>query len=213
MTRRATPRLIDPVALSEVDSTITRGPVSLPLPRGRVLTAAVLWAAGAGLLLHVASLIYMSLDFRSTGVDSVLVDISIALLALPIPVLGIVCAIKALTHLVTAVWPGRVGVFATPSELTLAMGPRGARTYDVERLTVQYPFELEDEERGTYEAYLPPEKQFVTILPTITHPDAREPINKTMLNFLGGTEEDLAVAFRPIVAVWRDERPGDEDEN
>lgn len=193
------------MVLIEADSTFTRGPVSLPLPRGRVLTAAVLWAAGAGLLLHIASLIYLSLDFRSTGVDSVLVDVSVALLALPIPVLGIGCALKSLVHLLTAVWPGRVGVFATPNELTLAMGPRGTRTYAVERLTVQYPFELDDEERGTFEAYLPPEKQFVTILPTITHPGVREPINKTMLNFLGGTEEDLAVAFRPIVSVWRGE--------
>jgi hypothetical protein len=177
-----------------------------PAARARAVTRGTLWAA-ASLLLAIASFtIYRSLQFGSSVAGGRLVAIAIGVGALPLLILTVITAVQAIRWLGLAVWPGRAGVFATAASLTLRFGPFGTQRFEAAALDVKYPFELSgDFEDGGFEAFLPEEHQLASFLPRIAHPDAREPINRTILRYAAGTEAQIAAGLRPAIQRWRED--------
>ncbi len=178
--------------------------IRVPLARLRALTRAVFWSVvscAAGL---AVTMIFGRLQFHPTGISNRLVDYSIAVTLLPLAPLAIFSAIRALRWLALCVWPGALGVYASEEALILRLGSFGTRRYDAARLDVRYPFELSgDIDDGAFEAFLPQEEQLASLLPRITHPDARQPLNLVMLRYAGGSESELAHRLRPMLDKWR----------
>ncbi len=182
--------------------------ITLPVSRGRALTRSVIWAAPAVVGIAVTLVIYPNLDlFAVNGVNR-LVAWSAAIAALPIPIALTICGFKSVRYLALSVWPGRVGVHADSRNLVLALGPFGTRRFDAARLDARYPFEQSKDEavEDGFEAYLPQEEQMARFVPRMTHPDATEPIHRTLLRFCKGDEIDIASKLQPVLAVWRGEQ-------
>src|SRR3989304_7964287 len=102
----------------------------LPIARLRAAGRALLWSVPAGLLGVTYFLIYTSLHFVPSGVSNRLVDYSVALISLPIPLTALWSAFKGARWLLLSLWPAPVGVFADERALTLRLGPFGTRSYD-----------------------------------------------------------------------------------
>jgi len=178
--------------------------VTLPASRSRAASRALLWSAPTALLGATTALIYGRLNFVPSGISNRFVDYSLAVAASPIPLAAVLSLIKALRWWLLCLWPTPVGVFADRSHLQFQLGPFGSRRYDTARMEVRYPFELAGEaEAGSFEAFLPEEQQFATLLPRITHPDAPEPLNRVILRFAAASEADAASALRPVLELWR----------
>jgi hypothetical protein len=178
--------------------------VHLPLARGQAGMRGLMWGLPA-LLLGAASVgIYSGLRFAPSGISSRLVDFSIAVIASPIPLTGLFCFLRAARWLALAFWPGSLGITAAPAELVFRLGPFGSRRYDAARLNVQYPFEMDAEAvESTFEAYLPEEQQMEQFLPHLSHPEAPEPLHRTIFRFAKGSEAELAKTLRPMIDLWR----------
>jgi hypothetical protein len=178
--------------------------VVLSVARARAASRALVCSVPAFLLTMTTVLIYGRLNFVPTGVSNRLVDYSIAAISLPIPLIAVWTALKALRWLLLAVWPARLGVVADADNLTLHFGPFGNRTYDAPRLDVRYPFELsQDADGGGFEAFLPEDEQRAKLLPRILHPDAREPLSRVILRLVKDSEPDAARALRSTIDRWR----------
>jgi len=178
--------------------------IVLPVSRGRAASRALVCSVPAILLGITTMLIYGRLNFVPTGVSNRLVDYSIAVIALPVPLIAAWTAFKALRWLLLALWPASVAVVAEVDTLTLRLGPFGTRTYDASTLDVRYPFELsQDADGGGFEAFLPEEEQRAKLLPRILHLTAREPLHRVILYFVKESEPNIARALRPIVDRWR----------
>ena len=182
----------------------------LPLARGSTLASASLWVLPAVGLGGVAVAVFSQLQFIPSGVSNRLVDYSLALLMIPIVLGAAAFAIRAAGLACMAVWPGSVGVYAGRDELTIKMGPFGTRRYDVGRLDVRYPYELPaDDGEDQFEALLPQERQMAELIPKITHPDARELIDRTIRRMAGGPEDNIVRMLRPAIDFYRAVREGD----
>jgi hypothetical protein len=167
-----------------------------------------LWLSAAIILVLLARLIYGRLTFVSTGASNALVDYSVAIIALPIPILGLVLLIVGLRWILLAVWPAKLGIEASENELILRLGPFGTKRFDADRIEVRYPFELRDDEADVgFEAYLPEETQYATFVPRMIHPEAREAIHRTILRFASVDEKAAAAALGPILRQWRERNP------
>jgi len=166
---------------------------------------AILWFTPAIVLGVAAWLIFRSVNVTASGLTNRLVEWSIVLAGLPVAASAIVTALLSLRWLLLTFWPATVGVEVDKDALHGRWGPFGSRRFDARRLRIRYPFELigRDDEDAGFEAYLPEEEQVARLLPRITHPDAHEPLNKTMLKFLAASEADAAGALQPALAYWR----------
>jgi hypothetical protein len=179
-------------------------PIVLPVARARAAGRALVWSVPAGLLGVTSFLIYTSLHFVPSGVSNRLVDYSVALISLPIPLTALWSVFKGGCWLLLSLWPVPVGVFADERTLTLRLGPFGTRSYDAARMDIRYPFELsQDDEGGGFEAFLPEEEQRMRLLPRILHPNAREPLNRVILRFVQPSEEEAVRSLRPLLDYWR----------
>jgi len=178
--------------------------VVLPIARSRAAGRALVWSVPAGLLGVTSFLIYTSLHFVPSGVSNRLVDYSVALISLPIPLTALWSVFKGGCWLLLSLWPAPVGVFADERTLTLRLGPFGTMGYDAARLDLRYPFELsQDDEGGGFEAFLPEEEQQMRLLPRILHPSAREPLNRVILRFVQPSEEEAVRSLHPLLDHWR----------
>ena len=183
---------------------IVEDAIFLPLSRGRAATRAILWAVPTLLLGAAAFVVYSRLHFVPTAVSNRIVDYAVAVAALPLPVVCVICAIRTVRYLLVVVWPSSLGVYARTPALELRLGPFGTIVYPGRELIIRYPFELSgDEENGGFEAFLPEEEQLARLLPRITHPQAKKPIHRTILHFIAGGESDIARALRPAIELWR----------
>jgi hypothetical protein len=186
-------------------SPVVAAPIAvLPVSRSRAASRALVCSVPAILLGLTTILIYGRLNFVPTGVSNRLVDYSIAAISLPMPLIAVWSALKALRWLLLALWPASVAVVAEVDSLTLRLGPFGTRTYDAPRLDVRYPFELsQDAEGGGFEAFLPEDEQRDKLLPRILHPAAREPLHRVILRLVKESEPDAARTLRPLIDRWR----------
>ena len=176
----------------------------LPLHRGSTLASASLWLLPAVGLGGVAVAVFSQLHFIPSGTSNRLVDYSLAVLMIPIVLGAAAFAIRAAGLACMAAWPGSVGVFAGPDELTIKMGPFGTKRYDVARLDVRYPYELPaDDGEEQFEALLPHERQVAELIPRITHPDARELIDRTIRRMAGVSEDNIVRILRPAIYFYR----------
>jgi hypothetical protein len=181
--------------------------VFVPLSRGRAATQAVLWTVPSLLLGAATIIVYQPLQFAPTVVSSHIVDYAIAVAALPLPALSVLSAIRAVQHLLAVIWFSKLGVYASEGLLALRFGPFGTVEYPAKELDIRYPFELSgDFEDGGFEQYLPEEEQIGRLLPRITHPQAKLPINRTILRYVAGDETDIAAKLRPMIECWRTEK-------
>lgn len=180
--------------------------VFIPFARGRAVTRATLWAVPALLLGAAAAIIFSRLDFRPTAVSSGIVDYAIAIAALPLAVVAVVSGLRTVQHVLAAVWPGPLGIQADREYLQLFLGPFGMRGYRVVELDVRYPFEMEDEDGGGFEQFLPEVEQMARMLPRIIHRGTKVPINRTILRFAAGDEAAIASGLLPVIQHWRSEK-------
>lgn len=192
--------------MTEQDGAGTIGAVWVPAARGRAVVRGAWWAVLAALTGACTVLLYGSLDFRPSPVTNRLVEYCIAVAGSPILVIALGSLFRTLQWLLLAVWPSPVGIRADGQRLTFALGPFRTRSFAASRLDVRYPFELIDEEEGSYEAYLPEEKQLSRFVPRLRYPGSDEQINRTLLRFAAGQEPDIAGALRPIFEQWRASR-------
>lgn len=148
------------------------------------------------------------MQFGPTATSNRIVDYAIAIAALPLPAVGVVCAIRAVRHFLAVVWCSRLGVYASEISLRLHFGPFGTVEYPAKELDIRYPFELSgDFEDGGFEQYLPEGEQIARLLPRITHPRVKVPINRTVLQFVSGDEASIASMMRPVIEQWRRRNP------
>lgn len=178
--------------------------VCWPIARGRALSRGLLYAATAFLLAALTMLIYQPLTSSLRGGSNRVVDLSIAVMASPLPLLCIAAAWISVRWLLLAAWPAKVGVEATVDELVCRFGSFGTKRFDAGRIETRYPFELADEDvDGGFEAFLPEQQQMEEFLPRMLHPEANEPINRLIQKFSMGTEADVAAALGPMIRKWR----------
>ena len=170
------------------------------------MTWAILWTVPTAMLGGAAILLFGRVDIPPTGVNSPFVEYSVALLALLMMIATLIVGWLMLRAVLLAIWPSRVGIDATAEDLTLRLGPYGTRRYPANELEVRYPFELLEAgeiDEGTFEAYLPEERQRAEVLPRIVHRRADEPISRTILNFTNISEKEVAGLLRPYINAWR----------
>ena len=104
-----------------------------------------------------------------------------------------------------------IGITGAVALLVFAMDyfipAMGTKKFDVEKLNIQYAFELENEltDEG-FEAYLPEEVQMRLFLPRLTHPLADGRINQMILDYVTSDEESAAAAMRPAIERWRSQQ-------
>lgn len=178
--------------------------IRVPVARLRAWTRAVLWSVAACVPGATVVLIFGRLDFRPTGISNGLLDYAIGFAVLPLALLAIVSAVKALRWLLLCVWPGTVGVYASEEALMMRLGSFGTQRYDAARLDVRYPSEFSaDVDDGGVEAFLSMEEQRTSFLPRITHPESTEPLNVVILRYVSGSESEVAGMLRPVLDKWR----------
>ncbi len=177
---------------------------ALPVSRTRALTRALVWVAPAAVLTVATLSIYRWLNFVPSGVSNRIVEYSIAAIALPLPAAALWTALNALRWLLFALWPAKLGVFASKTDLTLRLGPFGVRSFDAARLDIRYLFELAgDEDDAGFEGFLPEEQQRETLLPRMVHPNSKQPLHRVILRFSSASELDAARILRPALDHWR----------
>jgi hypothetical protein len=160
--------------------------------------AGLISAVGAGITLTV----FPNLSVKG-GVNRV-VDWAMAIITLPAPLVSLFALWRAIRWLSLSLWPGPVGITVTPEGIRTQLGLIESRTYDAKRLIVRYPFELAEElDEGSFEAYLPEEKQMETLVPRITHPSAQRPLQEILMRFTLCDEGELARRLRPLIERWR----------
>jgi hypothetical protein len=178
--------------------------IHVPLDRTRALGRALVIGMLAAVLGTATTLVYSRLDFAASGPTNRLVDYSLAAGMLPLAVVALIAAWKAMGALALALWPARMGISATSERLWIRLGPLGTHTYDARRLAVKYPFELlDDGEDESFESYLPEEEQMARFLPMLKHPDKPEGLKEIILRHAKGTESDVARCLRPAIDAWR----------
>ena len=178
--------------------------IRLPLSRSKGLTRGTLWGLAAVLILTAVWAVVQRLNFVPTAFSNRLVDYCIALLAVPVILLALLCVFRSLQWVLLAVWPTRIGVFAESNKLTLCFGPFGTRDYDTNGLDIRYPFELSEEDAGEggFEALLPEEEQRRSFLPRMFDVRTRVEVDRLTLKFASVFEGDLAAQLEPLIAHW-----------
>lgn len=177
--------------------------VRLKVSRLRALTRSLLWVAAAAIGFSVTWIIYSGLSFQASGADSRIVDMGIALAGLPVVVVTLILTWHGLRYFLLSIWLGSLHIEATACQLVLQLGPFGLRRFEVENLTIQYPFELDNPEEVGFEAFLPEAQQLATMLPKMTYPHYGEPVNRTILRFCAGMEAEAAGRLKLAIVVWR----------
>lgn len=178
--------------------------IFLPASRLRGLSRALLAGMLSAIGVVVTVSVFPDLNLWASGATNRVVDWAIALIALPAPLISLFALWRAIRWLSLSLWPGPVGITATPEGIQTRLGLIESRTYDAKRLVIRYPFELAEElDEGSFEAYLPEEKQLETLMPRLTHPEARRPIQEILMQFGSGDEGDLARRLRPLIERWR----------
>ena len=187
--------------------------IELPIGRSKGFTRAALWSVLAVLLVLPLRAVFERLNFVPTAFSNRVVDYAVALIAIPVVLMAIVCVARSLQWLSLAFWPRRIGVYAAESKLILRLGPFGTRSYDPTKLEVCYPFERNEEDDGEsgFEALLSEEEQRKSLLPSMFDTGTRVRIDRLILRFALGSESDLAAKLRPLLDRWQSAmRPDDQ---
>jgi hypothetical protein len=166
----------------------------------------VLLGAPAAMLVVATVAVFSALAARPGSLPSGLVEASVWILVLPLPLLALLLGLVALRWLLLAFWPASIGVCAKSDFLNLAFGPFGTKRLNAEELDIRYPFDCEDDEvedERTFEAFLPEEKQIQMFLPRISHPSSTALLDRRILKFTGLEEEEAAAKLAPVILLWR----------
>ena len=187
--------------------------VTLNVSRERALTRCAIWTALAIVLWSATWSVYDDLVFPTPGQTNRLVDLSIAIVALPFPLLGLFAGVKALQWLLLFAWPGVTGINVSSYGIDLRLGPFGTKRYAACELTIAYPYELLDGDSDPgVEAHLPIEQQHESFLPRISHPSRGVPINQTILKFVSMNEAAIVAALFPRISAWREGQGATDEE-
>lgn len=193
----------EPGATDEVDALKT-GKIHIPVTRLGALVRGVIQGSAAVACAALTGLVYGSLTWNRPDLGRLLVDVSIAIIALPMPIVALVTAFGGLRWLALALWPARLGIDADDTALTLRFGPFGTRRYEANQLRAVYPFETDgDPAELGFEAFLPPEQQIETLLPRMTYRSESVPVDRLVLRFAAGSEREIVAALRPAIGLWR----------
>lgn len=179
--------------------------ITIPVSRSRALTRAIIWFVPTALCAVLTYAIYSRLNFIPSAISNRLVDYGLAILSLPVPVIGVIFAVRTVRWLLLAAWPKPVLILATDEKLAFHLGPFGNREFDAARLTIRYPYELledSDEDPG-FEGYLPEEDQHEKLLPRITYPGHAKTLDQLIASFSSLAEAATIAALRPAIDRWR----------
>jgi len=180
--------------------------IFVPIRRASSMARALLRLAPAVAMAAALWFVLMNLSFARGGSSSTIVDVAVAVALVPFLLCTVALGVTGLRWLALACWPRPTGIRADATELTLALGPFGTRRYESDQLEIRYLFEQDEhEEPDTFEALLPPETQIRSLLPTMRHPTAKEPLDRVVMRFVGGSESTVAQTLRPMLARWRNE--------
>ncbi len=172
--------------------------------RSAAFMRGVLWVASSTLCGIATVVVFQTLDFSPAGASHRLVDVSIAIVTLPVAACGLYLAVLGLRWIGLAAWPGSVGIIATNDELSLLLGPFGTKRFDTAQLDLKYAFELSaDEDEGGFESFLPEEEQMAKFLPRMLHPSTKDRIDPMLLKFAQRPEAEVARSLRPAFDKWR----------
>jgi len=180
------------------DSTIT-----ILVSRSRALFRAAIWGVPAVLLGVACVSIYGRLHFIPSGISNRFVDYAFAIAAAPLPLMGLWTALKSIRWFMLFAWGGAIEIVAGPTSIDFRLGSFGRKVFQVADLDIRYPFELIDEDEGSFESFLPEEQQRATLLPRIIHPNIKSPLQRAILQFAVGDEAQVARALRPMIERWQ----------
>ncbi len=188
----------------------------LPISRGRAINRALLRLIPAVVMLMIASNVFSGLNLTPTAVSNRITDYSKLILILPLALGGLLIGLNGARWLITACWPGELGVVASTKGITLHLGAMASPHYPIDALTIRYLFEMDTDELDEdliYEALQPPEKQMAEMLPRIYVTGEREPLNNQLIQLCSGNEAQLAAALKPFVDFHRPNIEWDDDDD
>ncbi|MGB0715446.1 MAG: hypothetical protein ACPGXK_06185 [Phycisphaerae bacterium] len=197
-------------------------PSTIFVPASRVFgfTQSLLWMAAATVLGGLTFLVYSNLTLGGSGGDR-LVQYSIAIIALPLPICTLMTLLHSLKWLSLGLWPRRVGIEFSSGQIAVELGLFRSTVVDIPRLSIRYPFDF-DEARAAQmmEAQLPFEMQRSTLIPEMRHPDYKGRLKIDMLRFSKLEEpefarllEDHFLHWHPLTAAELEEEDEDDDDD
>jgi hypothetical protein len=189
--------------------------IRIPVSRIRAIERAFFRMAPGIIAVAVAYGMLSTLSFRPTGVNNRITEYSIALVMLPVCILGLALTVAGFRWLVFSIWPAPMGIVANAKSLSISKGPFGNRQFDTDRLDVRYLFEMSvdsDNEDELFESLRPKAEQMQFKLPRMRHPGVADRIEREIIHLSSLTERELAAALRPFVDLMRRDRVDDDDE-
>ncbi len=162
-----------------------------------------------GILLYLAVLGFLSLNFGASAISSRVVEFSWAFLALCAGITGLSLAYTGLRWLLYAVWPSPMGITVTDRHVQIALGPFGGHCLDLEEMTAIYRFEREDDEKLSTEDFMDPAEEMETCLPIIRsrRTSGRHPItlNRLLEKYIAGDPHEQLGQLKPLVKLLRNQ--------
>lgn len=180
--------------------------IRITVSRGRALERALLRMMPAGLLLVMSVGTIRSLNFAPNPLTNRITEYCLTLVMLPLGLSGAALAISGLRWLLTALWPGRLLIVADAGGLTFHLGPMGTDRYEIDRITLRYPFELSIEDDGgdaVFESLLEPSEQMATLLPRMEYAGEPTRLDRRILHFTRLDETQAAESLRPFIEFVR----------
>ena len=180
--------------------------IRIAVSRDRAFERALLRMMPAGLMLAVSVGTISSLNFTPNPLTNRITEYCLTLVMVPVGFCGAAFAISGLRWLLTAFWPGRLCIVADAGALTFHLGPMGTRRYEVDRISLRYPFELnieDDGEEAVFESLLEPSVQMATLLPRMEYAGEPNRLNRRILHFTRLDEAHAAKVLRPFFEFVR----------
>lgn len=146
-------------------------PTRIPVSRIRAGYRGALWLCLSAALLLPAVVIWPSLRFSPTATSNRFVEYSWAVVLVALVLAGLIVLAVAARWWALAFWPGHVGIFAEDQHLSFRLGPFGRRTFDWNRMTATYFFEM-SLDMDALPDVLDPDEEVRDCLPRFDHPDA-----------------------------------------
>jgi hypothetical protein len=176
------------------------------------------WLLGGVVLAVFVGRVFGVLHFIPNAVDTRIGDYAIALLLLPVGLLGVFLLFRGVRWLLLAAWLRPVAISFNSETIDLSLGPYGHRRLDAGNLQIRYPFELsEDEVDDQVEYYLDEDVQVRELLPRMTHPQSPVRLDRLIERFTAkAPRQSIARRLEPFLRSARpdleDVRAGDDSD-
>jgi len=184
--------------------------VTIPVSRGRAWERAALRIGPGVVTAFLSAHALGRLNFAPSGISNRITDYALAMILVPIALVGLALVVFGLRWLLMSMWFGKLEIVGTEDALTFRLGPLGAQRYTLEELTVYYPFEFcpEEELEGVYESLLDPAVQMEEYLPHIVRRRDSARLDPRIPGLAALREKQCAALLRPWTNAVRNKRNG-----